>query len=46
VEKLRIEGHHNWCGAERARIQPLVENREIENDEETELPERTGESRA
>jgi hypothetical protein len=46
VEKLRMDGHHNWCGAGGQSIQALVENAETEEREEPELPKRTGESRA
>jgi len=46
VEKLWMGGNHNWCGAERRSIQVLVETEKREEDEEAELPERTGESRA
>jgi len=46
VEKLRMEGNHNWCGVRRGSIQGLVETEKREEGEEPELPERTGESRA
>jgi len=46
VEKLRMEGNHNWCGVRRGSIQELVGNAERDEAEEPELPERTGESRA
>jgi hypothetical protein len=46
VEKLRIGGNHNWCGVRRRSIQGLVETEKREEDEEAELPERTGERRA
>jgi hypothetical protein len=46
VEKLRMGGNHNWCGMRRGSIQALVETEKREEDEEAELPERTGEGRA
>jgi hypothetical protein len=46
VEKLRTVPYHNYCGVRRRSTQVVVGNEEKEHDEETKLPERTGENRA